>query len=190
MSVIAARVFVGGAATALLTSVVWLALIVGGSGSHPGTTVTLAVIAVLSGTALLVGATLVARFVDASIERDVLVVRSALRPRRAVALADIEEVVVIESLLLPARTAGSVRRLVIRTRAGGVIGITARNAGLVAQLGARAVPITVDSEPLAPGTAARRHPGASSWAERILGAMLWAAVIVPVIVVIWLLVSR
>jgi len=190
MSVIAARAFVGIAAITLLAAVAWLVLVGAGPHPHLAAVTAPALIALLSATALLVAVPLFSRFVDASIERDALVVRSVLRPRRVLALEDIAEVVVIESLLLPARSATSVQRLVVRMRAGGVMAVTVRDAGLGARLRARDVVVSVDSEPLAPGQAARRYPGASSAWERILDVMMWAAVIVPVIVVIWLLVSR
>ncbi|MFK4789643.1 hypothetical protein [Microbacterium sp. ZW T5_56] len=202
MSVVVGRIFVAIAAIALLASVGWLWLAAAGPDSRravtvlpastvlPAITVLPAVMALLAAVALLVGVPLFGRFGEAAIERDAPVIRSVLRPRRTIALAEVADVLVIESLVLPARTSKSVRRLVIRTRAGRVVAVTPRDGHVLDQLRALPVSLTVESETLTPAQAARRYPASASLPERTVGAMLWVAVIAPVIVVAWILLTH
>lgn len=196
MSIAAGRTFLAIAGVLLVAAASWWVLAGAASGVLGPGTVVPAALCCVAVVALCVGAPLCARFVEAEVADDrsapgpVVVIRSVLRGRRILPLADIETVVVLAGFSLPARAAaGSAPRVVIRPRGGGSIACTPRDVGFVGGLRAHGLPVIVDDAPLTPAQAARRYPGSAIAVELVAGVLPWAAIAIGSAVILWVVVE-
>jgi len=179
------RVFLVVALAVAVACVVWLLVAWELSGSWAPMTILPAVIGAVALLALGVGSALSSRFADAAVTSDAVSIRPAVGRSRTVPMTDIDEVVVLRSLLLPTRVASTPpQRVVLRSQGRTVAGFTPRDAELVRQLAAGGLSPEVVATPLTPLQAHRRYPGSVSVAERGAVPALWALVLLPLVVAV------
>lgn len=147
-----------------------------------------AVLGLVSGVCLSAGALSFSRFVDASIDEERIKVQYVLGPSRSVLVSDIDEVVLLKHLDLPARTGTRpTPRVLLRYNDRTTLAFTPRDMGMVQALASRGVQPTVIGEPLTPHQASRRYRNAVGFGELISGTMVGAALVIPTIIVVWTL---
>jgi hypothetical protein len=186
VSVTAGRTYLAVACTLFVSCLVWFGIAWSALGPWSGATVVPAVLGLVAGIGLGAGALIFSRFVEASLDGSLITVRYVLRPRRSVSAAEIDEVVLLRALHLPARAgASSVPRIVLRRGGRTVIAFTPRDVGVVRSLAALGCEPVVVSEPLTPLQASRRYGRAAGFGEMIGEPLVWAAILVPLAVVVW-----
>ncbi|WP_424464407.1 hypothetical protein [Pseudoclavibacter helvolus] len=190
MSVRAGRWFLVGATAALVVGLAWFALVEAAAGPWARASAGGAVVAILGAVALAVGSVFFGRFVEARVEGASLVLRSIVRRARVIPLADIDQVVVVERLLLPTRTGpGTAARVIVRRGDVTVAAFSPHEVGVVDALRSAGCRVTLVSEPLTPMRVLRRFRGGASVGEVLVAAAPVIAIVVGALVLLWVLVE-
>ncbi|WP_394254962.1 hypothetical protein [Pseudoclavibacter helvolus] len=188
MSVRAGRWFLVLSAVAFLVGLAWFALVEVAAGPWAQGSVGGAVLALLGAVALAVGAVFFGRFVEARVEEPGLVITSAWRRQRVIPLAVIDEVVVIERLLLPARMGpGTAVRVVLRRDGNTIAAFTPHGRAVMDALGSAGCRVTLVSEPLSPLQVRRRYRSGASLGEMVVAGAPLFAILVGALVLLWVL---
>lgn len=146
---------------------------------------------------LCTGAALFARFAEVSIElervvgsedepKPKLVVRQVLSANKAVPLKQLERIVLLQNLMLPALhgATGSMRAVIWKSD-GGRMAFTPKDGALQGSLERLGISVTTDAEALTPRQAARRYPGSVSLWELCASALPWVAIVGTALSVLW-----
>lgn len=146
---------------------------------------------------LCTGAALFARFAEVSIElervvgsedepKPKLVVRQVLSANKAVPLKQLERIVLLQNLMLPALhgATGSMRAVIWKSD-GGRMAFTPKDGALQGSLERLGISVTTDAEALTPRQAARRYPGSVSLWELCASALPWVAIVGAALSVLW-----
>ena len=188
MSVRAGRWFLVGAAATFLIGLAWFALVEAAAGPWAQGSVGGAVLAILGAVALLVGAVFFGLFVEARVEGTGLVIRSLRRRERVIALATIDEIVVVERLLLPTRIGpGTAARVILLQGDDTIAAFSPHGSGVVDALRLAGCRVTLISEPLSPLQVRRRYRSGASVGEVLVAAAPVLAIVVGALVLLWVL---
>ena len=115
-------------------------------------------------------------------------ITSAWRRQRVIPLAVIDEVVVIERLLLPARMGpGTAVRVVLRRDGNTIAAFTPHGRAVVDALGSAGCRVTLVSEPLSPLQVRRRYRSGASLGEMVVAGAPLFAILVGALVLLWVL---
>ncbi|MGW8484399.1 hypothetical protein ACWGJP_14800 [Microbacterium sp. NPDC055903] len=186
MSVRAGRVFLGITAAVFVGSVIWFVVASMLYGAISGASAAPIAVTVAALVGFGVGAMMFARFAEAHVEAEQLIIRRVLGAPRRLPIAGIDTMVVVEDLHLPSRSgAASVLRLVLRAGDRTLLAFTPSDGGLVQRLSALGIPMETFSEPVTPRQLAQRYPGSVSPAERAISALPWLALVIGVVAVGW-----
>ncbi|MGO2751569.1 MAG: hypothetical protein ACTIA6_16075 [Pseudoclavibacter sp.] len=188
MSVRAGRWFLVGAAATFLIGLAWFALVEAAAGPWAQGSVGGVVLAILGAVALLVGAVFFGRFVEARVEGTGLVIRSLRRREWIIALATIDEIVVVERLLLPTRIGpGTAARVILLQGDDTIAAFSPYGSGVVDALRSAGCRVTLISEPLSPLQVRRRYRSGASVGEVLVAAAPVLAIVVGALVLLWVL---
>lgn len=188
MSIRAGRVFLACACVLFVASLAWIGAVWFMADSMTSAFVAPSVIGLVGLVFFIVGALIFSRFVEVSVAESHITVRYVVGACRSVPLSEVDEVVLLQRLILPARSGPSATpRVLLRHGDHTLLAFTPRWRGVVEMLGSRGLQSTVISEPLTPVQASRRYRGSVSAGELIGGPLLWAALVVAVIVIAWAL---
>jgi hypothetical protein len=196
MSIRVGRTYLAVLATLFLVCAVWFASAWNLDEPLSAQTVAPAVFGLVALVGLVAGLLMFSRFAEAAVYRDTIIVDRVLRPRLVITASEVDEAVVLQRLLLPGRPVwNSSLRVVLRRDGVTVAAFTPHRwdlpggdppgTGQPDKLEALGLEPVVVPEPLTPFQADRRCRGAVSAAELLTVPLLWAAVIVPVVVVAW-----
>ncbi|MGO1317890.1 MAG: hypothetical protein ACTMIR_12765 [Cellulomonadaceae bacterium] len=186
MSIATGRVVLAVLCAGWLVCVVWCVSAWLQRGSWSDVSALAAAVGVVAAIGMGAAALLFARFVDADADGEEITVRRVLGPQRVIRVSQVDEVVVLQALHLPARHGSSASpRVVLRGGGRTIAGFTPRSATLLERLVAQGLAVTVLATPMTPVQAHRRYRGSVSLAEVLTVPVLWAAVLVPVAVVLW-----
>ncbi|MGO3152510.1 MAG: hypothetical protein ACTIJJ_07815 [Galactobacter sp.] len=192
MSIFAARIFLAVTFLVAVACAAWFVIVWSEVGPWSDASVWPAVICVVACVMLVVALMFFPRFVEATADDQAVSIRRVLGPRRQVRFADLDEVVVLKRLLLPSRgtSASTTVRILLRQDGRTVASFSPRGSGLVSSLENHGPEPLVIHEPLTPSQARRRWRGAVNSAELLSVAGMWAAVVVPIAVVLWVILGR
>lgn len=188
MSIRAGRVFLAFMSVLLVASLTWIGVVWSMADPMPDAFIAPSVIGLVALVSLMVGAPMFSRFVEVSVGEGRIAVRRVVGACRSVSLSEIDEVVLLQHLILPARTGpSSTPRVLLRHGDHTLLAFTPRWGGVVETLESRGLQSTVISEPLTPIQASRRYRRSVSVGELIGGPMLWVTLVVAVIATAWAL---
>lgn len=172
----------------LVASLAWIGVVWSMPDPLPSAFIAPSVIGLVALVFFIVGALMFSRFVEVSVGEGHITIRHVVGAGRSVPLSEIDEVVLLQRLILPARSgSSSTPRVLLRHGDRTLLAFTPRGHGVVEILASRGLPSTVISEPLTPIQASRRYRRSVSVGELTGGPMLWAAIVVSVIVTVWAL---
>lgn len=187
MSIRAGRVFLAFTGVLLVASLAWVGVVWSMADPSPSAFIAPSAIGLVAVVLFIAGALMFPRFVEVSVGGDHITVRHVVGARRSVPLSEIDEVVLLRHLTLPARGPSSTSRVLLRHGGHTLLAFTPQGHGVVEILVSRGLPSTVISEPLTPIQASTRYRRSVSVVELIGGPMLWVVLVVAVIVIFWAL---
>lgn len=188
MPIRAGRVFLVLTCVLLVASLAWIGVVWSLADPRPSAFIAPSLIGFIALVCLIIGVLMFSPFVEVSVGETHITVRRVVGAGRSVPLTEIDEVVLLRCLMLPARSGpSSTPRVVLRHGGQTVLAFAPRELGVVEKLASRGLRSTVISEPLRPLEASRRYRGAVSVGELVGGPLLWAALAVAVAVIAWAL---
>ncbi|WP_293788058.1 hypothetical protein [uncultured Aeromicrobium sp.] len=190
MSITSGRVYLALTGALSMVGAAWFGLSWCRAGHWSGANMLPAVLGFVAIVALAAAALLFARFTEVLVDRRAITVRRVLLPQQVVPVSEIDEVVMLQSLVLPSRTLpNSTPRVVLRREGRTIAAFTPRDAGVMRAVESLKVATSVIPTALTPLQAHRRVKGSVSFVELMTVPLAWLAVLVPVLVVVVVLVD-
>lgn len=170
----------------LVASLAWIGVVWSMSDPLPSAFVAPLVIGLVALVLFTIGSLMFSRFAEVSVREGHITVRYVVGACRSVSLSEVNEVVLLQRLILPARSGpSSTPRVLLRHGDRTVLAFTPRGLEAVEMLASHGLQSAIISEPLTPIQASRRYPRSVSVGELASGPMLWAALVAAVIVIAW-----